>query len=220
MSNDTTLTPGRQTSAIDRLIGHVDTVLRTCAGTPFTPDRANPGNDVTDNLDDKQRQRAARLMRVNHAGEVSAQALYHGQALTARDPEVRAAMHHSAQEEADHLAWCGERIGQLDASVSVLNPIWYAGSFGIGALAGVFGDRVSLGFIAETERQVVNHLERHIANLPADDDKSRAILEQMRIDEAEHADAAKTAGGVDLPAPVQAAMGVVSKIMTRTAYWL
>jgi ubiquinone biosynthesis monooxygenase Coq7 len=216
--NATTTT--RTTSPLDRLIGHVDNVLRTCVGTAIPGARPNPGA-ATDGEPSgaAQRDLAARLMRVNHAGEVAAQALYHGQALTARDPAVREAMHESAREEADHLAWCGERIDQLGASVSRLTPVWYAGSFSIGALAGVFGDRVSLGFIAETERQVIDHLDRHLARLPDDDDKSRAILSQMREDEAHHAQAARDAGGVALPAPVQSAMGLVAKIMTRTAYW-
>ena len=209
-------------SMFDQLIGHFDTVLRTCAGTPMDASRANPAEALNDaTADDRAaRERAARLMRVNHAGEVSAQALYHGQALTARDPAVRDAMHESAREEADHLAWCGERLDELGSRVSVLNPVWYAGSFGIGALAGVFGDKVSLGFIAETERQVVHHLERHLDALPEDDVRSRAILGQMREDEAHHAEAAVDAGGVPLPAPVKTVMGLVSKVMTRAAYWL
>ena len=217
---DTTKTQ-RPTNPIDRLIGHVDTVLRTCAGTPATPSRPSPARDIAAQTDDDaKRTSAARLMRVNHAGEVAAQALYHGQALTARDPQVRSAMHESALEEADHLAWCGERIDELGSSVSIFNPVWYAGSFSIGALAGVFGDRVSLGFIAETERQVVAHLDRHLEQLPEDDDKSRAILQKMRADETHHAESAVAAGGVPLPAPIRAAMGLVSKVMTRTAYWL
>ncbi|MFK7887881.1 MAG: 2-polyprenyl-3-methyl-6-methoxy-1,4-benzoquinone monooxygenase [Gammaproteobacteria bacterium] len=207
---------------LDQLISHFDTVLRTCAGTPADATRVNPAGTVEDATaeDAGAREQAARLMRINHAGEVSAQALYHGQALTARDPKVREAMHESAREEADHLAWCTERLDELGSRVSVLNPVWYFGSFGIGALAGVFGDKVSLGFIAETERQVVNHLERHLEALPKQDARSRAILGQMREDEAHHAEAAVDAGGVPLPVPVQKAMGVVSKVMTRTAYWL
>ena len=224
-------------NGIDTLIGHVDTVVRTCAGTPAAPDRPSPAAGfnhtsperrnttaqsagTAPDVHDADRDLAMRLMRVNHAGEVSAQALYHGQALTARSAEVRAAMHDSAREEADHLAWCAERIDELGGQVSVLNPVWYAGSFGIGALAGLFGDRVSLGFIAETERQVVAHLERHLDRLPEHDAKSRAILAQMRADEAHHAESAQDLGGVPLPRPVQGLMGVVSKVMTRTAFWL
>lgn len=210
-------------SLADTLIGHLDTVVRTCAGTAMMPDRPSPARELSvasDDSADSDRTLAARLMRINHAGEVSAQALYHGQALTARSPEIRDAMHHSAREEADHLAWCAERIDELGGSVSALNPVWYAGSFGIGALAGLFGDPVSLGFIAETERQVINHLDRHLERLPEDDHKSRRILEQMRTDEAHHAESARELGGVPLPAPVQRVMGVVSKVMTRTAYWV
>jgi ubiquinone biosynthesis monooxygenase Coq7 len=159
-------------------------------------------------------------MRVNYAGEVAAQALYQGQAMTARDPAVRAAMHESANEELDHLAWCAQRLAELGEPVSRLNPLWYAGSLGIGALAGLFGDRVSLGFIAETETQVVTHLEGHLGRLPPADTRSRTILEQMRRDEAGHRDAALAAGGAALPAPVKRAMGLVAKVMTRTAYRL
>lgn len=208
-------------SLVDNLIGHLDTVVRTCAGTPATPDRPNPARELTSTADDaEERSLAARLMRINHAGEVSAQALYHGQALTARSPEIRDAMHESAREEADHLAWCAERIDELGGSVSALNPVWYAGSFGIGAFAGLFGDPVSLGFIAETERQVIHHLDSHLDRLPEDDVRSRRILEQMRADEAHHAESARELGGVPLPAPVQRVMGLVSKVMTRTAYWV
>lgn len=210
----------KEISALDRVIGHVDNVLRTCVGTAMPGARPNPAAESdSEPTDAAKREQAARLMRVNHAGEVAAQALYHGQALTARDPSVRDKMHESAKEEADHLAWCGQRLDELGASVSRLTPVWYAGSFSIGALAGVFGDRVSLGFIAETERQVIDHLDRHLSQLPEDDEKSRAILLQMREDEAHHAQAARDAGGVTLPVPVQSAMGLVAKVMTRTAYW-
>ncbi len=208
-------------SVLDNLIGHFDSVLRTCAGTAFAPDRPNPSAHITDDYSNSaDRELATRLMRINHAGEVSAQALYHGQALTARSPDIRQAMHDSAREEADHLAWCAERIDELGGQVSVLNPVWYAGSFGIGALAGLFGDPVSLGFIAETEKQVIDHLDRHLERLPEDDARSRRILEQMRTDEAHHAETARDLGGVPLPVPVQRVMGVVSKVMTRSTYWV
>lgn len=208
-------------SLADRLIAGFDHALRVCTGTVTDEVRANPARDVESApLDARERRHAAGLMRVNHAGEVAAQALYEGQALTARDPQVREAMRVSAAEEADHLAWCNERVTELGASVSRLNPLWYAGSFGIGALAGLFGDRVSLGFIAETERQVVAHLARHLARLPDGDARSRRILEQMQHDEARHRDHALDAGGAELPVPVRRAMTAVSKVMTRTAYWL
>ena len=159
-------------------------------------------------------------MRVNHSGEVAAQALYHGQSITAHDDDVRAAMAESAAEETDHLAWCEDRLAELGGHTSLLNPLWYAGSFAIGALAGIAGDSWSLGFVAETERQVCNHIDDHLERLPDNDQRSRAILEQMRTDEAEHGEKAQRAGGRELPEPVQQLMGTVSKVMTRTAYWI
>jgi ubiquinone biosynthesis monooxygenase Coq7 len=158
-------------------------------------------------------------MRVNHAGEVAAQALYHGQAVTAKLPEVRAEMEHAAEEENDHLAWCEERIRELGGEVSALQPFWYAGSFALGALAGAIGDKWSLGFVAETEKQVVKHLEEHETQLPAEDQKTRAILKQMKQDEAEHGEKAMQAGGAELPEVVQLMMSLSSKVMTKTAYW-
>jgi ubiquinone biosynthesis monooxygenase Coq7 len=159
-------------------------------------------------------------MRVNHAGEVAAQGLYQGQAATAELAEVRAAMEQAADEENDHLAWCEERLTELGSRPSLLGPLWYAGAFAIGAGAGLVGDRWSLGFVAETERQVVRHIEEHLGMLPADDERSRAILEQMKADELAHGSAALAAGGVELPAPVRGVMGAVSKFMTRGAYWV
>jgi ubiquinone biosynthesis monooxygenase Coq7 len=159
-------------------------------------------------------------MRVNHAGEIAAQGLYQGQAATAELPEVRAAMEQAAEEENDHLAWCEARLAELGSRPSVLGPLWYAGAFAIGAGAGLVGDRWSLGFVAETERQVVRHLEEHLGMLPADDARSRAILEQMKEDELAHGSAALEAGGAELPRPVKALMGLVSKLMTRGAYWV
>jgi ubiquinone biosynthesis monooxygenase Coq7 len=159
-------------------------------------------------------------MRVNHAGEISAQALYQGQALTARLPTVRGKMEQAAVEENDHLAWTAERIRELGTHTSVLAPFWYAGSFAIGALAGIAGDKWSLGFVAETEHQVIRHLDAHLARLPEQDAKSRAILELMRTDEARHATTALAAGGATLPEPVRRLMALSSKVMTTTAYWL
>ena len=159
-------------------------------------------------------------MRVNHSGEVCAQALYQGQALTAREPSARRALEQAAAEETEHLAWTERRIAALGGSKSVLNPLFYAGSFVIGAASGLLGDKWNLGFLAETERQVAHHLEGHLQRLPAEDRKSRAILEQMRDDEARHATSASNHGGAELPEPVKAAMKVSSKVMTETAYWL
>ena len=159
-------------------------------------------------------------MRVNHAGEIAAQGLYQGQAATARLEEVRDAMERAADEENDHLAWCEERLAELGSRPSILNPLWYAGAFTIGAVAGLVGDRWSLGFVAETERQVVRHLDDHLGMLPPDDDRSRSILEQMKVDEERHGAVAEDAGGASLPAPVRHLMSVVSKVMTRGAYRL
>lgn len=210
----------RQLTAADRFVAAADSVLRS-ALSQREPQRSNPADAAHDGcLQPGERRHAAALMRVNHAGEVAAQALYHGQALTARNPGVRAAMAESAAEEGDHLAWCEQRIGELGGHTSLLGPFWYASSFAIGALAGIAGDRWSLGFVAETERQVVDHLEGHLERLPAGDRRSRAILDQMRVDEAEHGEKATRAGGRELPEPVRRLMGAVSKVMTRTAYWI
>jgi ubiquinone biosynthesis monooxygenase Coq7 len=171
-------------------------------------------------LEDADRRRSARLMRVNHAGEVAAQALYRGQALTARNAEAAAAMGQAAAEEIDHLAWCGQRIAELGGRVSLLNPLWYAGSFLIGSLAGALGDRASLGFLSETERQVESHLQDHLDRLPVGDARSRAIVEQMQHDEIEHGAKAETLGAATLPGWVKAAMRLTSRLMTRGSYWL
>ena len=171
-------------------------------------------------LSEHARAEAARLMRVNHAGEVAAQALYRGQALTARDPGTARSMHQAAAEEMDHLAWCDERLKQLNGRSSLLNPLWYAGSFLIGSVAGILGDRASLGFIAETERQVESHLRNHLDRLPPEDRRSRAILEQMTHDEIQHGVNAAALGGKDLPLWLKGAMHLTSKLMTRGSYWL
>ena len=159
-------------------------------------------------------------MRVNHVGEVCAQALYQGQALTARSSTAQAALQHAADEETEHLAWTERRIEELGGRRSLLNPLWYAGSFAIGAAAGLLGDRWNLGFLAETERQVVEHLDGHLRQLPPEDEKSRAVIEEMRLDEARHATTALQHGGEPLPAPARAAMRLASKVMTKTAYWI
>jgi ubiquinone biosynthesis monooxygenase Coq7 len=173
-------------------------------------------DDVT--LSDDERKHAAGLMRVNHSGEVCAQALYQGQALTAKLPKVRLEMEQAAAEEVDHLAWCQERLDSLDSQPSLLNPLWYGLSFGVGAVAGLVGDKVSLGFVAATEEQVCKHLESHLQSLPAQDEKSRAVVGKMLEDEAKHAHAALDAGGVNFPAPVKGAMTLMSKLMTEASY--
>ena len=209
-------------SLLDRLVVNFDRGLRTVFGGARTTGRPNPSGVVQEppHLSEAERQHAAGLMRVNHAGEVAAQALYHGQALTARRGELRDILDQAALEENDHLAWCEDRLKQLGGRTSYLAPFWYAGSFAIGALAGLAGDRWSLGFLAETEHQVVRHLDGHLAELPRGDERSRTIVTQMRDDESHHATTALRAGGVDLPPPVKNLMEAVSKLMTRTAYWL
>ena len=204
---------------IDRFIIEFDTALRSVVGGAHAH-RPTPGSDVqsTALLDVKEREHAAGLMRVNHVGEVCAQALYQSQKLVARNPEIRQMLDHSGQEEMDHLAWCETRLQELGSHTSYLNPIWYAGSFAIGLAAGLAGDKWSLGFVAETEKQVENHLESHLKKLPAEDERSRAIVDQMRIDEIEHGQAAISAGGAVLPDPIQKLMQAMSKVMTSTAY--
>jgi ubiquinone biosynthesis monooxygenase Coq7 len=203
--------------ALDELIVAFDKGLRTVFA-PAQSLRPVPGNSLAEGeLTSEQRAHAAALMRVNHSGEICAQALYQGQALTARNPRARAALERAAQEETEHLAWTERRIEALGGRKSLLNP---AGSFAIGALAGLLGDRWNLGFLAETERQVVKHLEGHLQRLPAADEKSRAVLEEMKVDEARHATSAITHGGGALPEPAKLAMRLSSKVMTETAYWL
>jgi ubiquinone biosynthesis monooxygenase Coq7 len=182
--------------------------------------RPSPAADSTDALTPEQRREAAALMRVNHAGEIAAQALYHGQAVAARSRATRELLLKAAAEETDHLAWCEERLRELQSGPSLLNPLWYAGSFAIGALAASFGDRTSLGFVEETERQVEGHLDEHLDRLPPDDSRSRAILTAMRADEMRHAASARTAGAAELPNAVRALMRQTARIMTRTAYWV
>ena len=205
---------------LDAFVITLDNALRTIFG-PAHSVRPTPGDDLPEaELDPAQKREVARLMRVNHVGEVCAQALYAGQALTAREVRVQTAMREAAHEETEHLAWTAQRIGELGGRTSLLNPVWYAGSFAMGALAGALGDRVNLGFLAETERQVYDHLEEHLGRLPAQDAKSAAILKQMQVDEDRHRQTAIKGGGIDLPPPVQQGMRLVSKLMTRTAYWV
>ena len=205
---------------MDELIVAFDKGLRTVFA-PAQTLRPVPGEELAGPpLPDSQRAHSAALMRVNHTGEICAQALYQGQALTARNPQAKAALEQAAQEETEHLAWTERRIAELGGRKSLLNPAWYAGSFAIGALAGLLGDRWSLGFLAETERQVVAHLEGHLQRLPADDDRSRAIVEKMKEDEARHATSAIEHGASDLPQSARDAMRLSSKLMTGTAYWI
>jgi 3-demethoxyubiquinol 3-hydroxylase len=211
----------RTHNTLDRMVGQLDQALHTVFGPTPMPVRFSPARGKDDaGMKTMERELSGRLMRINHAGEICAQALYQGQATTARLPEVRGKMEQAAQEENDHLAWTGERIRELGGHLSYLNPLWYAGSFAIGALAGIAGDKWSLGFIAETEKQVVKHLDGHLQKLPAEDLKSRAILEQMRDDEGRHATVAIESGGAGLPEPVRQVMRCTSSIMTRTAYWI
>lgn len=211
----------RHLNRADRLLTGLDRVLRTLWGVPQGTERANPaGRHTRQALDDASRRRAGRLMRVNLAGEVAAQALYHGQSLTARNPRNARRLQRAADEENDHLLWCRERLAALDTRPSVLNPFWYAGAFAIGALAGAVGDAESLGFLDETERQVVEHLEGHLSRLPGGDDASRRILQQMRVDEARHGLSARAAGGKRPPPPARLAMKLAARVMTAAAYWL
>lgn len=204
----------------DGLIAALDEGLRTLAGAASAA-RPSPAQNIGEpDLSGPERRMSAALMRVNHAGEIAAQALYVGQAIGARRSETRSQLLEAAREERDHLGWCRARLEELAAKPSVLAPFWYAGSFGIGLAAGSFGDAVSLGFVAETERQVEAHLKDHLSRLPAGDDKSRAILETMAADEAHHGTTATLAGGVPLPALVRGAMSVGGEILRRTAYFL
>ncbi len=214
----------RHYSPIDQLMMQIDNGLRTVFGKPLVTERPDPQDSVTTELKQElsvtEKTFSARLMRINHAGEVAAQGLYQGQALTAKLPDVRDKMQRAAEEENDHLAWCERRIKELGSHTSYFNPLWYFGSISIGALAGIAGDKWSLGFVAETERQVVKHLDEHLTSISENDVESRAILEQMKIDEGRHATVALEAGGAELPAPVKSLMSLTSKVMTKTAYWL
>ena len=211
--------PTRHYSPADKFLMHLDTGLRTVFGRPRVTERSNPAENIADTeLTQAEKELAGRLMRINHAGEVAAQGLYEGQALTARLPDVRDKMERAAMEENDHLAWCESRINELGSHKSLLNPLWYGGSLAIGAIAGLAGDKWSLGFVTETERQVVHHLDNHLAQLSDKDQKSRAILEQMKEDEGHHATTALHAGGAELPTLIKKLMALTSKVMTKTAF--
>lgn len=205
---------------LDRFISGADKALRVIAGVA-SASRPTPGQYAPDaELSDAERRHAAGLMRVNHVGEVCAQALYNSQARFARTEAIRRQFEHSSREEEDHLAWTAQRLGELGSHTSVLNPLFYAGSFALGTVAALVGDAQSLGFVVETERQVEAHLESHLEKLPPQDVKSRAIVDQMRIDEIEHGAAAQALGAADLPAPVRVAMAAMGKVMTTTAYYV
>ena len=204
--------------ALDRAIAGVDAALRTIAGV-HRADRASPASEFGEAaLSAAERDHAAALMRVNHVGEVCAQALYQGQALTARDPGTRASLQQAAREEEDHLAWSADRVRELGGRLSVLNPVWYAGSLAMGIAAGALGDRWNLAFLAETERQVEEHLAEHLAQLPVGDTRTRAVVGQMREEEARHRATAIALGAAEMPAPVRLVMRAVAKVMTTVAY--
>jgi len=211
----------RQISQLDKLLIGVNNALRTVAAPAGRPARSNPSENIADTLlDDRQKAHAAGLMRVNHAGEVAAQALYQGHASVARDKDIEEQMKRAADEEFDHLAWCEQRINELGYKPSRLSPIWYGGAFVIGAASGILGDKWSLGFIAETEKQVCSHLDTHLDHLPDADAKSRAIVNQMRNEEQEHGENAIDAGAAELPRPLVRLMRATAKVMTKTAYWV
>ncbi len=205
---------------LDQLIVGFDRALRTVLANASTI-RPVPGDSLPEaELSDEERSRAASLMRVNHCGEICAQALYQGQAMMSKDAGIKRALERAAQEETEHLAWTERRIAELGGHKSLLNPLWYGGSLAIGILAARFGDGANLGFLAETERQVESHLKSHLDRLPPQDLRSREIVTQMKEDEAAHADTAVRLGAVELPAPVKAAMKASSKVMTSVAYWV
>jgi len=209
---------------LDSCIGAADRALRAVfapaqASRPVPAQAGEPPGERS-RLSEAERRQAAALMRVNHAGEIAAQALYHGQALVARSEATRELLLKAAREESDHLAWCETRLRELDSRPSLLNPLWYAGSFAIGALAALMGDRTSLGFVVETERQVEGHLDEHLARLPAGDSRSRAILQTMRTDEMAHGASARAGGATELPSAVGALMRRTARVMTSTAYWI
>lgn len=208
----------RKLSFLDRVVEELDSYAKFTK-TSLNPNRKSPSEEIIDGkLTNAEKKHAAGLMRVDYTGEICAQGLYRGQASVAKSAETKAHLYHAADEEYDHLAWCGERLQELDAKPSLLNPFWYWASFGIGATAGSISDSLSYGFVIETEKQVMKHLDSHLKSLPINDNRSREILKQMYIDESEHAVAAEKAGGKKLPKPVKAFMKLQSKVMTTLAY--
>ena len=211
----------RHLSLPDRILIEIERAVGTALGTVSAASRPSPAAGIAEaELNPDERRHAAGLMRVNHTGEVCAQALYSGQAAVARHEDTRAQLLEAAAEETDHLVWCADRLDALHSRPSLLNPLWYAGSFTLGAVAALISDNVSLGFVVETERQVEAHLGEHLEKLPDADARSRAIVAQMQADEAAHAAAAQRAGGIELPAPVRGAMRLAAKVMTTTAYYV
>jgi 3-demethoxyubiquinol 3-hydroxylase len=211
----------RHYSFLDRLCLGVDQALRALTNNAKTTGIAYPANKMTETpLSQSQREQSAALMRINHAGEICAQALYHGQGVVSRSRDVQEKMHQAAMEEGDHLTWCSQRLDELASHHSYLNPLWYAGSFCIGMVAGMIGDKWSLGFVAETERQVIKHLKGHLNSLPMEDQRSYKILEQMELDETKHRDEAIALGARELPGIIKKGMSLTSKIMVKTAYWI
>lgn len=209
----------RQLTTLDRVFDQLERSLRAVHSHHTGTARPNPSSQSKDSkLSEAERKQAASLMRVNHTGEIAAQALYNGQSIVARNVEIKQRMQESADEETDHLSWCKQRTEELAQSTSLLGPLWYWGSFSIGVIAGLAGDKWSLGFIKETEDQVVSHLREHLIRLPSQDAKSRAIIEQMIADETRHGDKAVDLGGVPLPQPIPKLMGFTSKIMTAVSY--
>jgi ubiquinone biosynthesis monooxygenase Coq7 len=205
---------------LDNLIVEFDKGLRTLFSRAQTV-RPFPDAGLPDTaMNESEKKHAAALMRINHTGEICAQALYQGQALTARDPGVQQKLLQASQEETEHLAWTSKRVHELGSHLSLLNPLWYTGSLALGAFAGLLGDKWNLGFLAETERQVGGHLQSHLASLPPQDEKSRAVVQQMYVDETQHSEMAKQLGGAELPQPVKLLMRATSKVMTHTVYWV
>lgn len=215
------MTTQRHYSFFDKVCLGFDQAIRALTDNAKTTGAAYPAKHIADQpLDEQQRKQSAALMRINHAGEICAQALYHGQGFVSRSSEVQAKMEHAAIEEGDHLDWCKQRLNELNSHPSYLNPLWYAGSFCIGMIAGMVGDKWSLGFLAETERQVIKHLESHLHLLPANDARSYKILQQMELDEAKHRDDAVALGARELPELMKKGMSLTSKVMVKTAYWV
>lgn len=211
----------RHYTFLDKLCLGVDQAVRALIGTVKTSGSVYPGKNIEDSeLNEAQRKHAAALMRINHAGEICAQALYHGQGVVSRSIEVQEKMHLAAIEEGDHLTWCQQRLNELGSHSSYLNPLWYAGSFCIGMVAGMVGDKWSLGFVAETERQVIAHLKNHLNTLPVEDKRSYSILQKMEADEAKHRDDAVSLGAKNLPSFIQKGMTLTSKVMVKTAYYI
>jgi ubiquinone biosynthesis monooxygenase Coq7 len=220
MNPPSTAAPDRDLTLLDRLIASADQAARTILASSVSQ-RPYPAEGIPETVEaERDRRHVAGLMRVNHAGEIAAQALYQGQALVAANAETRESLLAAGREETDHLAWCEQRVKELGERTSLLSPFWYAGSFAIGVLAGLAGDRTSLGFVAETERQVIEHLDSHLKQLPAGDERTKAIIRQMSEDEARHGRNAMAAGGVELSRTTRALMKATAKIMTRTAYWI